>query len=264
MGVGRWLRHAREKRGLSMAEVAARTKIPLRQLAALEAEEYGTLPGGIFVRGHIRATAKAVGLDPTEVTEHFEEETKPPAVVAVPPESPEGDRGPRLRMAAESRQSKPNRHMVAALLILLSIVLAIAWFGRERDAAPSSQNEAASQGRVAALDVPGSAADPAQEPRAVVTTGQLNGDRPDGVMVLLEAQRVCRVSLTVDGQRVSYRMQPGERVTAQMHQRAAVRTGDAGALMLSIAGGPPQPLGAAGAIANIEFTPDDYSRLISR
>ena len=109
MGVGRRLRHARETKGLSMAEVAARTKIPLRQLAALEAEEYGTLPGGIFVRGHIRATAKAVGLDPAEVTEHFEEETKPPDVVVVPPDSPDGDRGPRLRMAAEPRPARPNR-----------------------------------------------------------------------------------------------------------------------------------------------------------
>ena len=220
------------KRGLSMAEVAARTKIPLRQLAALEAEEYGTLPGGIFVRGHIRATAKAVGLESNGSDRAFRGRDKAAAVVAVPPKIPEGDRGPRLRMAAEPRQSKPNRHMVAALLILLSIVLAIAWFGRERDAAPSSQNEAASQGRVAAL-----VASPAARPTLLRSPGPwshraAHGDRPDGVMVLLEAQRVCRVSLTVDGQRVSYRMQPGERVTAQMHQRAAVRTGDAGALML--------------------------------
>ena len=66
MGVGRRLRQAREARGLSMTEVAASTKIPVRQLAALEAEEYETLPGGIFVRGHIRAAAKAVGLDPAD------------------------------------------------------------------------------------------------------------------------------------------------------------------------------------------------------
>ena len=53
----------------------------------------------------------------------------------------------------------------------------------------------------------------------------------------LKAQRVCWVALTVDGQRVAYRMlQAGETVTARIHQRAALRTGDAGALLLSIGG----------------------------
>ena len=50
-------------------------------------------------------------------------------------------------MAAEPRESKPNGHLIAALVILLSIVLAIAWFGRERDVPPSSQNDAAPRGR---------------------------------------------------------------------------------------------------------------------
>ena len=98
MGVGSWLRQAREAKGLSIGEVAARTKIPPRHLAALEAEEYEKVPGGIFVRGHLRATATAVGLDPAEVTELFAEETAPPP----PPVDDEpGEQGPRLRMAAE-------------------------------------------------------------------------------------------------------------------------------------------------------------------
>src|SRR5688500_13656734 len=128
MGVGRRLRQARETRGLSMAEVAASTKIPVRQLAALEAEEYEALPGGIFVRGHIRAAATAVGLDPVDLTEHYQEETRPSPVA--PSEIVE-DPGPRLRMAAEPDDRKPKGHLVAALVILLSIVLALAWFGRE-------------------------------------------------------------------------------------------------------------------------------------
>ena len=56
MGVGRRLRQAREARGLSMAEVAASTKIPVRQLAALEAEEYESA-----ARRHLRAGAHPGG-----------------------------------------------------------------------------------------------------------------------------------------------------------------------------------------------------------
>jgi len=248
---------------LSIAEVAARTKIPLRQLAALEAEDYGQIPGGIFVRGHIRATAKAVGLDPSEVTAHFEEETAPLPVLASALLEVE-DRGPRLRMAAEppaSSSSRPNRRLIAALLILLSIVLAIAWFGRERDQPPSSRNGAVPRTALTASAAESGRAVDSGEPRLVGTIGTTSRQRvagADGVRLSFEAQRVCWLALTVDGQRVTYRMlQQGETVTAHMHQRAAVRAGDAGALLVSVGSRPARPLGAIGGVRTIELTPDD-------
>jgi transcriptional regulator with XRE-family HTH domain len=268
MGVGRRLRQAREARGLSMAQVAASTKIPLRQLAALEAEEYDTLPGGIFARGHIRAAAKAVGLDPADLTEHYHEETGPSSGVSNAP-APEvaEDHGPRLRMAAEPDESRPKGQLVAALVILLSIVLALAWFGRERDVPPSSRNDGGGGPLMAALAATSDAPPRIGEPQAVGTIGTMpRGLVPDdGVPLHLRAQRVCWLALTVDGHRLAYRMlQEGETVTARMHQRAAVRTGDAGALLLSVGQGPARPLGASGAVRSIEFTPDDYGRLLGR
>jgi cytoskeleton protein RodZ len=143
MGVGRRLRQAREARGLSIGEVAVLTKIPTRQLAALEAEEYEKLPGGIFVRGHVRAAAKVVGLDPTELVEHFQEEQAPPSVVfATAPD--EEELGPRIRMASEP--TPPQRRagpFLALLVLLLSIVLVLVWFGRGRDVPPASRDDRA-------------------------------------------------------------------------------------------------------------------------
>jgi cytoskeleton protein RodZ len=267
MGVGRRLRQAREARGLSMAHVAESTKIPIRQLAALEAEEYGALPGGIFVRGHIRAAAKAVGLDPAELTEHYREETSPSPVVASggPPEIAD-DPGPRLRMAPEPVEHRPRGHLVAALVILVSIVLALAWFGRERDAPPSSRHDggAGPAGPVLA-SVSGRPASPGQ-PQAVGTIGTVpRGEDADGMSLTFKAQRVCWLALTVDDHRIAYRMlEEGEAVTARMRRHAAVRTGDAGALLVSIDGRAAQPLGASGAVRNVEFTRDDHGRLLGR
>ena len=59
MSAGQQLRDARLVRGLSVAEVASRTKINAKQLEALEAEQYELLPGGVFVRVRIR-TLKAL------------------------------------------------------------------------------------------------------------------------------------------------------------------------------------------------------------
>lgn len=263
MGVGRRLRQAREARGLPVAEVAARTKIPPRQVAALEAEEYDKLPGGIFVRGHIRAMATLVGLDPVELTEHFEDETSPPPVMSAQPRPEhEPDAGPRLRMAMEPGESRPNGHLIAALVIVVSIVLALAWWGRDRDAPPSSRNGAAPPAAAASL----AAVDTG--PRALGTSGTLDGSgsaAAGAVALSFQAQRVCWLSLTVDGQRVAYRMlQEGETVTARMHDRALVRTGDAGALLLSMGGGPARAMGAPGAVRNVELTPASYERLPGR
>jgi hypothetical protein len=169
-------------------------------------------------------------------------------------------------MAAEPDEPRPKGHLVAALVILLSIVLALAWFGRERDVPPSSRNGGGAGTAMAALVSASDRPTAITEPVAVGTIGTMpRGIGPDGVPLHLKAQRVCWLALTVDGHRVAYRMlQEGETVTARMHQRAALRTGDAGALLLSIGQGPARSLGASGAVRNLEFTQDDYGRLLGR
>jgi cytoskeletal protein RodZ len=57
------MRLAREAAGLSLADVAARTRVPIRHLAALEAGDYQSLPGTTYCAGFARAFARAVGLD---------------------------------------------------------------------------------------------------------------------------------------------------------------------------------------------------------
>lgn len=66
-GFGGRLRQAREARGLSAAEVAAKLKLSARQVEALEAEDLAHLPGEIFVRGFVRNYARLVELDTGEL-----------------------------------------------------------------------------------------------------------------------------------------------------------------------------------------------------
>jgi len=60
---GEKLREAREAQGLSLAEVAARTRIPLRQLEAIENSDYAQLPSITYAVGFAKAYARAVGAD---------------------------------------------------------------------------------------------------------------------------------------------------------------------------------------------------------
>jgi len=60
---GAKLRAAREAQGLSLQEVAIRTRIAQRQLEAIETDDYTALPGIPYAIGFARAYARAVGLD---------------------------------------------------------------------------------------------------------------------------------------------------------------------------------------------------------
>jgi cytoskeleton protein RodZ len=70
-GVGAKLQEARERRGVSLREVADSTKISISNLQALERDDISWLPGGVFGRGFVRAYATAVGLDPEATVAEF-------------------------------------------------------------------------------------------------------------------------------------------------------------------------------------------------
>lgn len=73
-GVGETLRAAREAKGLSLAEVAVKTRITERHLALIEAGELGKLPGRTYAIGFSRNFAKIVGLDEASIAEQVREE----------------------------------------------------------------------------------------------------------------------------------------------------------------------------------------------
>jgi cytoskeletal protein RodZ len=66
-GFGEYLRREREMRAVSLEEISAATKISIRFLQAIEAEELSKLPGGIFTRSFVRTYARYLGLDEERV-----------------------------------------------------------------------------------------------------------------------------------------------------------------------------------------------------
>lgn len=65
--VGSRLRRTRELAGLSVAALAAQTRISQRQIEAIEAGDYAALPGRTYAVGFSRSLARAVGLDEAEI-----------------------------------------------------------------------------------------------------------------------------------------------------------------------------------------------------
>jgi cytoskeleton protein RodZ len=66
------LRWERERRQVSIETICAETKVSTRHLQALEAGQYGELPGGVFRKGIVRSYLGALGLEETSWIQRFE------------------------------------------------------------------------------------------------------------------------------------------------------------------------------------------------
>jgi cytoskeleton protein RodZ len=68
---GARMRQAREQRGVSLRQIAEKTKIGVSALEALERNDISRLPGGIFSRGFVRSYAAEIGVDPEQTVREF-------------------------------------------------------------------------------------------------------------------------------------------------------------------------------------------------
>lgn len=66
-GVGEQIKAARERAGLSLAQVSAETRISQRHLEMIEADDFESLPARTYAVGFSRSVAQVVGLDPVAI-----------------------------------------------------------------------------------------------------------------------------------------------------------------------------------------------------
>src|SRR5215218_8945231 len=85
---GARLRHERERRQISLSQIAERTKIRASLFEALERDDASHWPSGIFRRSFMRAYAESLGLDADltvrEFLERFPDPAAPAALDAAP------------------------------------------------------------------------------------------------------------------------------------------------------------------------------------
>jgi cytoskeleton protein RodZ len=71
--LGEQLRRAREARGVNLREVSEQTRITMRHLEAIEADDIKALPGGIFNKSFIKSYARYVKFPEARAVELYEQ-----------------------------------------------------------------------------------------------------------------------------------------------------------------------------------------------
>lgn len=223
MTPGARLRAGREAQGLSIQDVATRTRIAQRQLEAVERDDYMALPGIPYAVGFARAYARAIGMDEvaiaadvrhaisgTDLGANRYEAFEPLDPARVPPR--------RLAWA------------VAALVILLIAAYAI-W--RTQVFTPPSSEQIAAQDRAPAM-----AQRPAGAPVAAAAPQTVLFTAVDDVWLRIYDEAGERLK---DGL-----MKKGERFELPANARnPMILTGRPQALAVTVGGKPVAPLGEA-------------------
>jgi cytoskeletal protein RodZ len=125
--LGSFLKHQRERRGVSAAELSRVTRIPLASLEAIENDRFDELPGEVFVRGFLKAYAQAIDIVPADVLARYTSSRRIAYVTPLPVQTP-------LQAARDGHGRRFGMAIAfVLLLILLSLALSIVLRPRGHD-----------------------------------------------------------------------------------------------------------------------------------
>lgn len=113
-GPGQYLREVREVQGIAAEDLAAQLNLTIKQVAALEDNEFETFPAPIYVRSHLRRYSEYVGLPAEVVVEAYERMG--------------GGNPPPLRRVSIRQQINTRSAAVRLLTYLFATALAILVF----------------------------------------------------------------------------------------------------------------------------------------
>lgn len=273
VSVGEFFKQVREAKGLTLEEVASKTRIHPEFLKALEEGNFAKLPDQVFAKGFVRAYARSLGMDEEDTIRRFGE-----SAGAFYGRQGEQERL-RLQQADDERRRRANRKITVAAVgvALLGLVLLVS---REQSAvfSPRPTTEPASSKATAPVPTAKSSGGPvatqpggdssagtppspvareesipltstAIEPLAELPLERVPAEKPPLVLDL-EALELSWVVVQVDGASPHEALlRAGERIRWKGKDRFTLTLGNAGGVRVVFNGKPQGPFGPIGKVA---------------
>ena len=239
---GERLKREREMREVSPTEITNATRISGRFLEALENEDWGKLPGGIFNRGFVRAIARYLGLDEESLLAeydlaHGEQKIEAPA----PYENP---------------IPRPSKWIpILGLLVFLGLLVGLLYAGRYGWRRYSAHRAAKQTSTSILMSQPTSDAGSggAAEPPAISSSSASSS-----LDLSVSTSAPTRVRIIGDGKLLlDTELSAGETRHFSATQRFEVMAGDSSAVLLELNGQAMPPLGAPGASGTMVLSQKD-------
>ena len=139
--IGDTLRRERQRRNLELPKIAGELKISVRFLEAMEQDEFGKLPGGVFTKSFVRQYAGFLGLDAEELAAEVGHSVEPEPDTAQLISKPKPDvPGIEIEVSEDSWQSVRERRLSlpswlksgVLLVVLMLVCSGVYWWWEQR------------------------------------------------------------------------------------------------------------------------------------
>lgn len=256
--VGEFFRQVRETKGLTLDEVAIKTRIHPEYLKALEESNFAKLPEQVFAKGFVRSYARSLGLDEDDAMRRF--------AVSAGTFYDKHEERERLRQqqVENERKRKANRKAViaAAGVAVLGLVLLLtreqgsvsvlrpdvdasrAKTAREADRRGKTETAPAQSGKPSSLPTPPMTSDP-----LAGLPFDVGASTEAGMVLALEASELSWVVVqTDDASPHEALLRPGDRLTWKAQEKFSLTIGNAGGIRGELNGKPLAPFGPKGRV----------------
>ena len=113
---GEQLRHTREQKNLSLADVASQLNLEARIIEAIEANDFESLPAATYARGYLRSYAKILNMDAEVMLAAYNNEAPdPPEII------------PEVKHSSQTSSSDKPVKAFTYLVSLTLVILLSAW-----------------------------------------------------------------------------------------------------------------------------------------
>ncbi len=242
--LGQELKAEREKRGVTLEEISRATRISLRFLVALEADNLQFLPGGFFTKSIIRAYAQYLGLNEKDVLSRYEVFLS-------------GEKG--LLPHPQPASFAPRRPWakVITAVVILAFSLAISYFIFR-----PSVEKAANVTRSLTVQAPLPSSLPVKEE----TVEEKTPEPVKELRLRIQFRERTWIQVYADGVLVLDGIKlPGAAFEAVAKQEFLLHLGNAGGIAYTLNGLPGKAFGRSGAVVkNIRITLENFEDFVDR
>jgi cytoskeleton protein RodZ len=269
--VGETLRRERLRSGLDLDKIAQDTKISVRTLELIEADQFEKIPGGVFARSFVRQYARAVGVDEDEIVRELERtlEPVPEALPTAQELSRQQIRMPRVARWGGLQNRTSRDSSLPALVLVVLVMLACSgaytlWQSRRVPASPvpATATESGKTAKAVPSNPPspapsGQVSAPAGAAPAHGTIVEAAQENQAGTMHLaLTAAEETWVRATANGKIVfSGVIQPNETKSLEAADTVTLRIGNAGGISITLNGKLIPAVGPKGQVRVVQLTP---------
>ncbi|BAZ11030.1 hypothetical protein NIES4071_28540 [Calothrix sp. NIES-4071] len=258
--IGAYLRKRREDKSISIDEIAVHTRIRPAFIQAIEEGNANSLPEAVFVQGFIRRYCDAIGIDGATLTANF------------------GDVFLPVQTESEPQDIEKTQNLYIPLAVPYILLLVAAFLGLIYILVPRRGGESVAQNKTNTTQTAVSKTDsvvsrssqPTLNPKIVTslppskapaltstpkTTPTPTIQAGSGVEVGVELQDASWIRVKVDGKTdFEGTLNKGDKKTWKAQKEVSIRSGNAGAVLVSTNKQPPAAMGPQGSVRDVKYT----------